>query len=227
MEIELVSKKHQAVSKNILERNNFRFDEKVYCYLDIDPGNHTDIDEIVLDFIGSKNLPRTRIEYASDIRNFKAFFSMERNEELLAIRHQQGKKYLLALEQANLSPSVIKRRITVMRGLFDWIRGYFEEYGNEKHKTIPNPFRLIKGPKVQQDILATASLSEKEINTFIASVVPDKDTETAKDMAERNRCMLLLHFSTGIRASELVQAKLSSFLPYGADNVVYRYVSKG
>lgn len=227
MEMELVSKKHQAISKNILERNDFRFDEKVYRYLDIDPKNHTDMDEIVLDFIASKNLPRTRIEYASDIRNFKTFFSMERNEELLGIRHQQGKKYLLWLEQESLSSSVIKRRITVMRGLFDWIRGYFEEYGNEEHKIIANPFKLIKGPKVQQDMLATASLSEKEINAFIASVAPDKDTDIARDIVERNRCMLLLHLSTGVRASELVQAKPSSFLPYGTDNVVYRYVSKG
>lgn len=227
MEIELVSKNSRAISKSVLERNDFRFDEKVYRYLGIDPKNHTDMDEIVLDFIGSKNLPRTRIEYASDIRNFKTFFSMERNEGLLGIHHQQGKKYLLGLEQENLSPSVIKRRITVMRGLFDWIRGYFEEYGNDEHKTIANPFRLIKGPRVQQDMLATTSLSEKEINTFIASVVPDRNTDIARDIAERNRCMLLLHLSTGVRASELVQAKLSSFLPYGVDNIVYRYISKG
>lgn len=71
---ELIVRKSDAISKNGLERNDFRFDEKVYRYLGIDPSDHGDFDEILLDFIGSKNLPRTQIEYASDIRNFKEFF---------------------------------------------------------------------------------------------------------------------------------------------------------
>lgn len=113
-----------------------------------------------------------------------------------------------------------------MRGLFNWIRGYFEEYGDKNTKIIPNPFHLIKWPKVQQDILATVSLSEKEINTLIASIISEKDTDAARNITERDRCMILLHLSTWIRVSELVQAKMSSFMPYGTDNVVYRYVSK-
>lgn len=144
MEIELIPKNTHTISKNVLDRNDFRFSEKVYRYLGIDPNNHTDFDEIILDFIGSKNLPRTQIEYASDIRNFKEFFLMLGNGDLLTIHYQQAKKYTLSLSQANLSPSIIKRRITVMRGLFNWIRGYFEEYGDKNTKIIPNPFHLIK-----------------------------------------------------------------------------------
>jgi hypothetical protein len=120
--------KSRAIGKQILERNNFRFHEKVYRYLDIDPKDHTDFDEIILDFIGSKNLPRTQIEYAGDIRNFKEFFPLALNGDLLEIRHQQAKQYTLSLAARKLSPTIIKRRISVMRGLYDWIKGYIEQY---------------------------------------------------------------------------------------------------
>lgn len=218
---------NRNISAQVLDRNDFRFDEKVYRYLCIDPKDHTDFDEIILDFIGSKNLPRTQIEYSADIRNFKDFFDMKTNGDLLEIRHQQAKKYVLELEHKKLSPTVIKRRISVMRGLYEWVKGYIEQYVDTGAKTIPNPFRLIKGPRVQQDIMATASLSEKEINELIASIQPEKNTGTALEIADRDRCMVLLHLSTGVRVSELVQAKLSSFQPYGEDNVVFRYISKG
>lgn len=133
---------------------------------------------------------------------------------MLTIRHQQALKYKLALEHKRLSPTIIKRRITVMRGVFDYIKGYIEQYVDSGAQTIPNPFRLIKGPKVQQDIMATKSLSETEINAFITSIVPERNTDIYREIAERDRCMILLHLSTGIRVSELVQAKPSSFYPY-------------
>jgi site-specific recombinase XerD len=75
--------------------------------------------------------------------------------------------------------------------------------------------------------MATSSLSEQEINSFILAISPDKKSDIAIQIAERDRCMILLHLSTGVRVSELVQAKITSFRPYEADSMLYRFISKG
>lgn len=213
-------------------RNEYHLPDKVYEYLWIEKkwAMRDDIDEIILDYISSKHLPRTQIEYANDIKQFKEFYDIKHNYEFLLLKHTHAKKYMIYLENNcnKLSPSIIKRRLSVLNQMFEYMKDYAEQITNEndKVKLLKNPFKLIKWPKVQQDSLKTSALTEKELNDLITVIIPEKDTELEIQTKQRDKLLILLHVQTWVRVDELLQAKLMSFSIHKEEYVSYWYKSK-
>lgn len=173
-QLDLLPENNSIVQKSeSFERNDFWLPEKVYEYLNIskDPELRDDIDEILLDYISSKHQPRTQIEYANDIRQFKIFLSLidkygwgdlpkdkseyahivkvekelyknKANFELLMIKHPTAKKYLLFLENdLKLSADIIQRRLSVLNQFYQYLKDFAEQMVQENEKII-----ILKNP---------------------------------------------------------------------------------
>ncbi len=97
----------------------------------------------------------------------------------------ESSKQLNARSQARL--------ISGLRNFFDYL--IFEEYRNE------NPTDLIEAPKIGRKLPDT--LSEKDIDKIISQI------DLSKPEGERNRAMLEILYSCGLRVSEMIQLKIS------------------
>lgn len=92
-----------------------------------------------------------------------------------------------------VTPRSQSRIISGLRGFFNYL--IFEEY----RKT--NPLELIEAPKLGRKLPDTLSLAE--INDIISQI------DLSKPQGERNRAILEILYSCGLRVSEATQLKIS------------------
>lgn len=92
-----------------------------------------------------------------------------------------------------VAPRSQARMISGLRNFFDYL--IFEEYRKE------NPTDLIEAPKIGRKLPDT--LSESEINKIIAQI----DLSTSE--GERNKVMIEILYSCGLRVTEMIQLKIS------------------
>lgn len=92
-----------------------------------------------------------------------------------------------------IAPRSQARMISGLRNFFDYL--VFEEYRKE------NPTDLLEGPKIGRKLPDT--LSEKEINEIISQI------DLSKPEGERNRAMIEMLYSCGLRVTEMIQLQIS------------------
>ncbi|VAV84418.1 Site-specific tyrosine recombinase XerD, partial [hydrothermal vent metagenome] len=85
------------------------------------------------------------------------------------------------------------RLISGLRNFFDYL--IFEEYRDN------NPTDLLESPKIGRKLPDT--LSEKDIDNIIAQI------DLSKPEGERNRAMIEIMYSCGLRVSEMIGLKIS------------------
>ncbi len=123
------------------------------------------------------------IRYLKNNEIDKSPFSID-NDDIQQFIYESSKQ-LNARSQARL--------ISGLRNFFDYL--IFEEYRNE------NPTDLIEAPKIGRKLPDT--LSEKDIDKIISQI------DLSKPEGERNRAMLEILYSCGLRVSEMIQLKIS------------------
>ena len=123
------------------------------------------------------------IRYLKNNEIDKSPFSID-NDDIQQFIYESSKQ-LNARSQARL--------ISGLRNFFDYL--IFEEYRNE------NPTDLIEAPKIGRKLPDT--LSEKDIDNIISQI------DLSKPEGERNRAMLEILYSCGLRVSEMIQLKIS------------------
>lgn len=132
----------------------------------------------------------TLLNYERDLRDFSEFLkdlSVE-NVDYLTLR-----KYLAQLKEKNLKSRTVNRRLSCLRSFFKFLcrEGYLKN----------NPISGISSPK-----------SEKHLPVFLTEdeVVKIIEAAAAKDLRGlRDRAILEVFYSTGIRISELVGLNIS------------------
>lgn len=95
--------------------------------------------------------------------------------------------YIRDLSDAHLQPSSIRRTVSVIRA--------FHAYLVEEGKAVNNPSELVDMPKLPKHLPEV--LTVEEIETLLSAI----DTSTAAGV--RNRTMLELLYSAGLRVSEM------------------------
>lgn len=93
----------------------------------------------------------------------------------------------------DLAPRSRARLLSGLRNFFDYL--IFEDYRKD------NPTDLMEAPKIGRKLPDT--LSEKEINAIIAAI------DLSKPEGERNRAMLEILYSCGLRVSEMTGLQIS------------------
>ena len=139
----------------------------------------------------SKN---TVSSYQTDISGFNQWRS-DQAIKISEVNLSDAENFIVSLRKKELAPASISRKISSLKSLFVYLK-------KQQHiKT--NPFQDLVLPKIPKSL--PKSMSMAEVNTLLDA--PD----TSTFIGLRDKTMLELMYATGLRVSELVNLKYSSF----------------
>ena len=133
--------------------------------------------------------------YKNDLENFKAFIEIEYDSDnLLQVNYPQIRSWIVSLVERNISNRSINRKVSSLNTYYKYLLKIGEIQVNPlaKHKALKTT-KKIQIP-----------FSESEINMVLDELHFEKDFEGV-----RNKLIIELFYSTGIRRIELVNLKLS------------------
>ena len=106
-----------------------------------------------------------------------------------------AESFIVSLRKRELAPASISRKISSLKALFIFLK--------KQQHIETNPFQDLLLPKIPKSL--PKSMSMAEVNTLLDA--PD----TSTFIGLRDKTMLELMYATGLRVSELVNLKYSSF----------------
>src|SRR5215471_10566444 len=135
--------------------------------------------------------------YSCDLSQFAEFLE-QRKLLLTSARRQDVRDFIQGLFSSQLDGRSVGRKLSAVRQLYRYLLldGRIDK----------DPTLNIEGPK-QWKVLPK-SLSRDEVEAALAAPRPQKDTPRAHALALRDRAMLELLYSGGVRVSEVANARL-------------------
>lgn len=134
--------------------------------------------------------------YENDLNSFKEFIKTEYDsEEIQQVNYPQIRNWIVNLVETNISNRSINRKISSLNTYYKFLL--------KIHEIKINPLAKHKALKTSKKI--QIPFSETEINMVLDELHFDNDFEGV-----RNRLIIELFYSTGIRRIELVELKLTS-----------------
>ena len=133
--------------------------------------------------------------YKNDLQSFRKFLVTEyAQENLIEVHYSQIRNWIVSLVNLKVSNRTVNRKVSALKSFFTFL---------QKTKQIDhNPLSKHKSLKIEKRIQVPFSF--KEINTVINHI--DKDTNDDFESL-RNRLIVELFYSTGMRRSELINIK--------------------
>lgn len=158
------------------------------------------IDPLIVKFIEylsyeKKYSKHTTAAYKKDVLAFEVFCEEEFGQEKVKIKYvhyNQIRNWIVSMVNSGLSNRSINRKISSLKSFYKFLQKI------EEIKT--NPLSKHKVLKVQKNI--QVPFTQEEVNAVIA-VTEDKDDF----VSVRNRLIVELFYSTGMRRSELITIK--------------------
>lgn len=150
---------------------------------------------------------RTLEAYMSDIAKFNAYIA-EEGGELLFVELVQIRSYLATLVDVGIHPRTQARLLSSLRSFYGFLKidGYIES----------NPTELLKSPKLPAHLPDVLTLDE--IDRILDAI------DLTQLEGQRNRAMIEVLYSCGLRVSELCALKMSDL--YLAEEFI-RVTGKG
>lgn len=136
--------------------------------------------------------PRTLEAYMSDVEKFAAYIA-EEGGDLLTVELEQLRDYLATLVDVGIHPRTQARLLSSLRSFYGFLKidGYIES----------NPTELLKSPKLPMHLPDVLTLDE--IDRVIDAI------DLSQLEGQRNRAMIEVLYSCGLRVSELCNLKIS------------------
>jgi site-specific recombinase XerD len=137
---------------------------------------------------------RTRRAYGVDLGQF-----VEWAGELPPgdIRHRDVRRYGAGLSSAGASPATVARKLAAIRGLYDFLV--------RTERAAQNPADLVSSPKREQKLPRV--LTTEQMRSLLEKIPARTPLEL------RDRAMLELAYSCGLRCEEIVNLDTGSFDP--------------
>lgn len=142
--------------------------------------------------------------YQNDLEKFCVFF---KNKKLENINKQDVRDYLKFLEKENLNSKSIAHNISVLRSFYKFLI--------ISKKTENDPMVFIELPKIPKTLPNVLSIDE--VDRLLSIDVKDK-------YSARNKAMLELMYSSGLRISELINLKV---VDISLDEALVKIFGKG
>ena len=139
-----------------------------------------------------KMAKNTVVSYSRDLRKMAAYMEDSGITDVNDITEDDLNAYTASLKAAGMSPATISRNIASIKALFI--------YMTRKGIVKKNPSISLKSPKISKK--SPKILTEKEIEKLLSQ--PRNDNPKGL----RDKAMMELLYSTGMRVSELVNLKL-------------------
>lgn len=151
--------------------------------------------------------PRTLEAYMSDVEKFTAYIA-EEGGDLLTVELEQLRDYLATLVDVGIHPRTQARLLSSLRSFYGFLKidGYIES----------NPTELLKSPKLPMHLPDVLTLDE--IDRVIDAI------DLSQLEGQRNRAMIEVLYSCGLRVSELCNLKISDLY---LDEEFIRVTGKG
>ena len=150
----------------------------------------------------------TLASYGNDLSKFIDYAESNRISDLSEIDHLLINKYLNAKKEEGVSSSTTARYISSLRGFFNYLFG--EQYIRE------NPIDKVSSAKIARKLPEVLSVSE--IERMLDA------PETGGKLGLRDKAILELYYSSGLRVSEGINLRLTDLL---FDDEIIRVLGKG
>jgi site-specific recombinase XerD len=137
---------------------------------------------------------RTRRAYGVDLAQFSGW-ARGRGLEPGSVRHRDVRRYAAGLSQDGAAPATVARKLAAIRGLFDHLV--------RTERIGQNPADLVSSPKRDQKLPQV--MSGEQVRTLLERIPASTPLEL------RDRSMLELAYSCGLRCEELVTLDLGAF----------------
>ncbi len=132
--------------------------------------------------------------YQNDLKNFLEFCIQEyQDDDLLSVNYPQIRAWIVSLVDAEISNRTINRKVSSLKS--------FYKFQQKAKQIVENPLQKHQALKVSKRV--QVPFSEKEI----VSVLHQFDIED-NFTSLRNKMMVELLYSTGIRRNELINLKV-------------------
>lgn len=136
---------------------------------------------------------RTRHAYGVDLGQFVEW-ARQRGLEPGEVRHRDVRRYGASLSEGGAAPSTVARKLAAIRGLFDFM------VRNER--LSQNPADLVSSPKREENLPKV--LSAEQVRRLLERIPSRTPLEL------RDRAMLELAYSCGLRCEEIVNLNIDS-----------------
>ena len=166
----------------------------------MDVNKHSETNLLINQFLDSlfleKGLSKNTIEsYKNDLSEFELFIKKEKIININNINKQTIIKYYTLLDSKEFSKATLQRRYSALNQFFKFLI--------KKEIIEKNPMLLMRRHK--KEIKLPKFLSREEIEKLLLANKPDKNLKTL-----RNRLIIEMLYSTGMRVSELCNLPLKS-----------------
>lgn len=148
-----------------------------------------------LDYISleKKYSVNTITAYKNDLISFRDFLIIEYNQEsLLEAHYPQIRNWIVSLVDADISNRSVNRKVSSLKS--------FYKYLQKSEQIVVNPLSKYKALKVAKKV--QIPFTAKEINNVIENISKENDFTSV-----RNKLIVELFYSTGIRRTELINIK--------------------
>jgi integrase/recombinase XerC len=135
----------------------------------------------------------TSIAYKNDLISFRDFLITEYDqEELVAVNYGQIRNWIVSLVDSDISNRTINRKVSSLKSFYKFLQ--------KSEQIKVNPLSKHKALKVAKKV--QIPFTSKEINSVIDIVSEENDF-----ISVRNKLIVELFYSTGIRRIELINIK--------------------
>ncbi|HWO16744.1 MAG TPA: tyrosine recombinase XerC [Solirubrobacterales bacterium] len=137
---------------------------------------------------------RTRRAYAVDLGQFVEWAGERTPGD---VHHRDVRRYGAGLSSAGASPATVARKLAAIRGLYDFLV--------RTERAAQNPADLVSSPKKEQKLPRV--LTTEQMRSLLERIPARTPLEL------RDRAMLELAYSCGLRCEEIVNLDTGSFDP--------------
>ncbi|MGY8909812.1 MAG: tyrosine-type recombinase/integrase [Flavobacteriales bacterium] len=131
--------------------------------------------------------------YKNDLISFRDFLLLEYNQDnLLEIHYPQIRNWIVSLVDAGISNRTINRKVSSLKS--------FYKYLQKNEQIVINPLNKHKALKIAKKV--QIPFTAKEINSVIENIGKEDNFTSI-----RNKLIVELFYSTGIRRTELINIK--------------------
>ena len=134
----------------------------------------------------------TNLSYSNDVRHL-ADFMQEKNVTVAELSADHLHEFMSMVHELGIAPRSQARLLSGIKSFFNFLilEGYIDV----------SPAEFVESPKLSRDLPDV--LSVEEIDAMIAAIPPNKDESL------RNHAIIETLYGSGLRVSELVDARLS------------------
>jgi site-specific recombinase XerD len=143
------------------------------------------------DLKGRSAAERTRRAYGVDLGQFVEWAGQRAPGE---IRHRDVRRYAAGLSSGGAAPATVARKLAAIRGLFDFLV--------RTERVGQNPADLVSSPKREEKLPRV--LSAEQVRSLLEGIPARTPLEL------RDRAMLELAYSCGLRCEEIVNLDLGA-----------------